>query len=272
MPEGPEIHREADKIRQAISGKPATYLYFYHDHLKPFEKELSELTVQSVEAYGKGLVIEFENDFWFFSHNQLYGKWYIKPAGQYPKTNRELRAVIQNHNHSALLYSASEIDIMDGESIQEHPYLSNLGPDILKPIEPEEIKDRLVSNTFKRRSFAALFLDQSFLSGIGNYLRSEILFDASIDPRKRPKDLAKNQLLKLAKSAITISHRSYQTGGITADDEYVKRKKLNGARRKEYRHYVFARAGKPCPTCVKAVKKEKISGRRLYYCSHCQKN
>ena len=269
MPEGPEIHREADKIRDALKNKTVSYLYFYHDHLKPYEKELAGHTVQSVEAHGKGLVIGFENDYWFFSHNQLYGKWFIKPAGDYPDTNRQLRAEIQNHTHSALLYSASEIDIMDGESIDEHPYLSKLGPDILKPIEPQEILDRLKSDNFRRKSFASLFLNQEFLSGIGNYLRSEILFDAKIAPRKRPMDYNDEKLFELSKSAITISHRAYQTGGITADDEFVREQKSKGAKRKTYRHYAFSGADKPCPNCSTPIIKEKISGRRLYYCPDC---
>ena len=269
MPEGPEIHREADSIREALKGESVSYLYFYHDHLKPYEKELTGYTVKSVEAYGKGLVIGFENDTWFYSHNQLYGKWYIRNAGEYPDTNRQLRAEIQNHTYSALLYSASEIEIMDGNALEEHSYLSKLGPDILKPIEPETIVQRMKSDRFKRRSFAALLLDQEFLGGIGNYLRSEILFDARIDPRKRPKDYQDTQLAELARSAIIISHRAYQTGGITADFDYVRVQKSNGAKRRKYRHYAFSGENKPCVNCRTPIKKEKISGRRLYYCPEC---
>ncbi|MCC6706705.1 MAG: hypothetical protein IT492_03995 [Gammaproteobacteria bacterium] len=42
---------------------------------------------------------------------------------------------------------------------------------------------------FRRRSVAALYLDQGFLAGIGNYLRSEILFFAGVSPQARPMDL-----------------------------------------------------------------------------------
>lgn len=52
MPEGPEIHREADKIRDVLAQKSCSYIYFYHDHLKSFEKELTGKTINPVDAYG----------------------------------------------------------------------------------------------------------------------------------------------------------------------------------------------------------------------------
>lgn len=270
MPEGPEIHREADKIRDAIGGEICSYAFFYHDHLKPFEAELTGRKIISVEARGKGMIIRLEDDNWFYSHNQLYGKWYIKPAGSYPKTNRQLRAELQTAKKSALLYSASEIDVMDGDSIEDHPYLSSLGPDILSDVSAKEIQNRTAGDTFNGRSFAALLLDQHFLGGVGNYLRSEILFHSGIDPSRRPKDLSKDELETFSKSVLTIAHRSYESGGITLDDKRVREARNRGEKRKQYRHYVFARDGKPCRQCGTDIEKIAMSGRRLYLCKNCQ--
>jgi endonuclease-8 len=270
MPEGPEIHQEADKISNAIENSKLRYIYYYHDHLKPFEKELADKRVEHVEAFGKGLVITFEDDYHMYSHNQLYGKWYIKPAGDYPKTNRQLRAELRTDQKSALLYSASEIDVMDGESIKEHPYLSKLGPDLLKEVTVDEIVERSKSDNFRRKMFASLLLDQTFLSGVGNYLRTEILFDAKIDPSQKPKDLSDEKLTEFAKSALTITHRAYQTKGITVDDETLAEAKKNGEKRRHYRHYLFSRDGKPCRTCGTEVEKLEKSGRRIYVCKSCQ--
>lgn len=270
MPEGPEIHREADKIRKAIVDSRIRYVFYYHDHLKTFEKELAEKRVENVEAFGKGLVITFEDDFHMYSHNQLYGKWYIKPAGDYPKTNRQLRAELRTDQKSALLYSASEIDVMDGESIKEHPYLRKLGPDLLKDVTVEEIVERGKSDDFKRKMFASLLLDQTFLSGVGNYLRTEILFDARINPSHKPKDLSDEELVVFAKSALTITHRAYQTKGITVSDDILAKAKKSGEKRRHYRHFLFSRAGKPCRVCGTEVEKMEKSGRRIYVCKNCQ--
>jgi len=270
MPEGPEIHREADKIRKAIADSRIRYVFYYHDHLKTFEKELAEKRVENVEAFGKGLVITFEDDYHMYSHNQLYGRWYIKPAGDYPKTNRQLRAELRTDQKSALLYSASEIDVMDGESIKEHPYLRKLGPDLLKNVTVEEIVERSKSDNFKRKMFASLLLDQTFLSGVGNYLRTEILFDSKVAPTQKPKDLSDEQLHNFAKSAIIITNRAYETGGITVNEIVLSKAKKNGEKRRQYRHYLFNRAGKSCRECGAEIEKIQKSGRRIYICRNCQ--
>jgi len=270
MPEGPEVHREADKIRNAIGDQSPIYFYFYHDHLKPFEEELTGKQVENVEAYGKGLVISFTDDYHIFSHNQLYGKWYINPAGEYPKTNRELRLEIRTDQKSALLYSASEIDVMDSVSLHEHPYLTKLGPDLLKNVQPDTIAERSMDNRFRRKSFASLLLDQGFLSGVGNYLRTEILYDARIHPKKRPMDLSDEAIQKFSKSALTIAGRSYETGGLTTPEDLALKLKSAGKKRLDYRHFLFGREDKPCHVCGSSIQKSKMSGRRIYICESCQ--
>lgn len=270
MPEGPEIHREADAIRNAVGQSECRYVYFHHDHLKPFEKKLTGRTVQNVSARGKAILIHFEDDLTMYSHNQLYGKWFIKKAGEYPKTNRELRVELRTDQKSALLYSASDIEVLKPDELDEQKYLKNLGPDILDDLTPEDVYKRAASEKFNGRSFAALLLDQHFLSGVGNYLRSEILFHAGVNPSARPKELDESELEAFSRSVIQISQRAYITGGITADDETVRKAKKSGEKRKQYRHYVFSRDEKPCRECETEIKKVQKSGRRLYLCESCQ--
>lgn len=270
MPEGPEIHREADAIRNAIGEEESVYVYFYHDHLKSFEKELTGKKVENVEARGKGMIISFEDDFNIYSHNQLYGKWMIRNAGNYPNTNRELRLEIQTAQKSALLYSASEIDVMDSASLEDHPYLKSLGPDILGDLTVDQIMERAKSDEFRRRSFATLLLDQHFLGGVGNYLRTEYLIYSGIHPDKRPMDLDDKELETFGEAALTLTHRTYQTGGITLDKERVEELKKQGKKRKAYRFYAFNREGEPCHFCGNPIKKIQKSGRRLYLCEECQ--
>jgi len=270
MPEGPEIHRQADRIRRVLKEEECAYAYFYHDHLKEFESRLTGCTIQSVRAKGKAIITGFEGGLFMYSHNQLYGKWMIRNAGTYPKTNRQLRAEIQTAKKSALLYSASEIEILDSESLDEHSYLSKLGPDILENLSVEEIAERAQSDTFRRRSFAALLLDQSFLGGVGNYLRSEILFHASIHPKDRPMDLSKEELNEFGKSVLIISHRAYEEKGITLNPGKVEELKAAGKRRKAYRHYAYGRGGKSCYRCGSEIEKLKMSGRNIFICPKCQ--
>jgi endonuclease-8 len=147
----------------------------------------------------------FENDWVIYSHNQLYGRWYICPSGELPDTARHLRLAIHNNHYSALLYSASDIEVMAVGELEQHPFLARLGPDILSD-RPDagHIVDRLRSRQFRNRQLAGLLLDQGFLAGLGNYLRAEVLHAAGLHPLRKPADCSDRQLQKLARNIIKL--------------------------------------------------------------------
>lgn len=271
MPEGPEVKIAADRIAKAIANKPIAEIFFAFEHLKPYEEILAQQLVTGVDTKGKGMLIRFDNNLSIYSHNQLYGKWEICRAYNYPETKRQLRLAIHNQKKSALLYSASDIEVLDQEAIAIHPFLSRLGLDVLdSKTTTKKVKARLLDRSFHRRRFTSLFLDQRFLAGLGNYLRSEILFVAKVHPTLRPVDCSQKQILALAKAAIDIPQQSYQTKGITNDLKLVERLKTQGYRRKDYRFWVFGREERPCYICQTSILKEISGGRRYYFCPNCQ--
>jgi endonuclease-8 len=271
MPEGPETHRMADQIERAIGGKLADHLFFAFDHLKRFQRKLKRRRILSVRARGKAILTSFEGGLTVYSHNQLYGKWFVRKRDLYPDTRRQLRFAIHTAEHSALLYSASDIEVLDDEGLVTQAYLSRLGPDLLDgSIQPEAVIERASSDRFLKRRLGALLLDQSFLAGVGNYLRSEILFDAGVHPEFRPADCSDKQLRKLAQQALVLARRSYRTAGITNEPKRVRDLKKKGKRRPEYRFMVFAREGKLCYRCRGRIRKIQFSSRRLYFCPGCQ--
>jgi endonuclease VIII len=273
MPEGPEIKRAADAIAKAIVSRPVTSLFFAFNHLKPFEQTLQGREIIRVTPQGKALLIRFDNDLSIYSHNQLYGKWMIRAAHDYPRTGRQLRLAIHNEKKSALLYSASDITVLDDVAIATHPFLSKLGLDVLDPSTTvSQIVERFHDKRFHRRGFPALLLDQHFLCGLGNYLRSEVLFVARIYPTLRPIDCSAEQLQKLAAAAIGVTYQSYKFNGITNDLTLANQLKQSGKRRRDYRHYVFGRQNQPCFMCGTAIVKAEMGGRRLYYCPGCQRS
>ena len=271
MPEGPEIRRAADRIASVLEGRPIDEAYFAFVELKPWEERLRGRRVVRVQPRGKALLIRFEHGVTMYSHNQLYGRWFIRDRGVVPSTRRQLRAALHTEGASALLYSASEIAVLHDEDLERHPYLGRLGLDVLDPeTTPTAVRRRLEDPRFARRSLGALLLDQSFLSGVGNYLRSEILFYAGIGADRRPAELDPDERRLLARAAITITRRAYRMQGVTNDPGRVRRLQAAGQARGHYRHYVFARAGEPCYRCGDVVSRRAIAGRRLYRCLTCQ--
>jgi endonuclease VIII len=273
MPEGPEIKRAADEIAKAIGHQIVTEIFFAFDHLKVFEPVLQGQTIVAVQSKGKALLIRFDNQLSIYSHNQLYGKWVIRKAYSYPETNRQLRLAIHNLKKSALLYSASDIAVLSEAEVATHPFLSQLGLDVLDDeTTVAQVIQRFTDKQFYRRSLTGLLLDQRFLCGLGNYLRSEVLFVARVPPTYRPIDCSPEQIAQLAEASIALPHQSYNHRGITNDLQLAQYLKEQGKPRKDYRHWVFNRWGKPCYVCGTAIVKEMLGGRRLYYCPHCQKS
>jgi endonuclease VIII len=91
-----------------------------------------------------------------------------------------------------------------------------------------------------------------------------------VPPERRPRDLTAAQLDAIADAIVTITRRAYRTGGITNDPDDVRRAKAEGAKRREYRHFVFGRDGWPCRACGVRIRREEHAGRRWYGCPCCQ--
>jgi formamidopyrimidine-DNA glycosylase len=73
-------------------------------------------------------------------------------------------------------------------------YLHNLGPDPLVEDLTPQWWDKIKKTIKPTKFIADSLLDQSFVSGIGNYLRSEILWKAGIYPGKSWGDLSEDEL------------------------------------------------------------------------------
>jgi endonuclease-8 len=271
MPEGPEIRRAAMRIDKVLRGREAEVVDFAQPHLRRYGSVLSGQQIDWVSSRGKALLTRFSNGLTLYSHNQLYGRWYIVRRDQLPATNRTLRVAIHTATQSALLYSASDIEVLTPETLPLQKYLARLGPDALDDrVHWRDIAALLESPQFRRRTLAALYLDQGFVAGIGNYLRSEILFEARVNPFDRPCDLTRGQLGRLARATLDLTRQSLATAGITNKPSRVARARRAGLSRRHYRFAIFDRQGEACFGCKNPVQRLDVSGRRIYMCITCQ--
>ena len=263
MPEGPEIRRAADKLEAAVGGEPLTEAWFAFEELKPFEAMLKGKTIERIETRGKAMLTHFSNGLTLYSHNQLYGVWRVVEADKQPETKRVLRVKLQTAEKAILLYSASEIEMLEQKQLEQHPFLQRVGPDVLdETLTVEQVKERLLSPKFRRRQFSGLLLDQAFLAGLGNYLRVEILWEAELAPQHRAEDLSEEQVERFAGALLAVPRLSYQTRG------QVDENKHHGA---IFSFRVFHRAGEPCERCGEIIEKTMLSSRPFYWCPVCQK-
>jgi len=236
-----------------------------------FTRRLKGRVVTGVDTRGKAMLTRFDNGLTLYSHNQLYGRWYTVRRPRMPDTARQLRVALHTSTHSALLYSASNIEILTERQLAKHPFLMRVGPDILDPkLTPDAIVARLASPEFCKRALGNLYLDQTFLAGNGNYLRSEILWAARMNPAARPADLSVSTLTHIGGKTLQISRRSYRTRGVTAPPAAVRKRRAEGMTYGDYRFQVFGRDGSPCYDCGTAIERRTMSSRNLFVCKRCQ--
>ena len=272
MPEGPEIRLAADEVANALVPRRTTRVEFAFPGLQRFASQLQGRCVTEVATRGKAILTHFDNDLVIYSHNQLYGRWYVAKKGQYPDTARQLRLAIHNNRYSAFLYSASAIEVWQKSELTRHPFLARLGPDLLsEAADVETIVERLESARFRQRQLAGLLLDQGFLAGLGNYLRAEILTHAGLHPSLKPAHCDAQQLRKLASVIIGLTQRAYRTRGIINPPKLVARLKRQGlTAREQYRFNSYGRAGEPCHFCGTVIECSNAGGRKMYFCPGCQ--
>ncbi len=273
MPEGPEIRRAADKLKRALEGQRALSVRFAADRFPALQssgKCLSGRVIEAVEPRGKAMLTRFAGGLTVYSHNQLYGEWAIY-RGEAPPSHLQTRLAIRTPTHSAILYSASEIEVLRTADVNRHPYIAKLGVELLDPAVTEaDVLAQVCAPRFARRNLAGLLLDQGFLAGVGNYLRSDILFAARLHPAARPADLTPAQRAALARVALRMTRQSYRTRGITNDPQLARRLKAQGLAFGAYRHWVFDRAGAPCHACGHPIVRVDFGSRGLYLCERCQ--
>ena len=271
MPEGPEIRRAADRVARVLVGHVVQEARLHLPALERHGTRLAGRTVTAVDTRGKAMLTRFDNGLTLYSHNQLYGRWYVVKRPGMPATGRQLRVELHTDTHSALLYSASDIDILTEARLARHPFLSRIGPDVMgRELTTTQLLRRLSSHEFARRRTGALYLDQSFLAGIGNYLRSEILFVSQVHPARRPADLDARELQRLARETLRTTRRSYRTSGITIGPSLERRLRADGWSFEGRRFHVFGREGEPCHGCGSPIERLTVSGRNLFLCTQCQ--
>ena len=271
MPEGPEVRREADALARALRGRPLVRAEYRVSGLERRAKRLEGARVMRAWSHGKALLIAFDRGLVHYSHNQLYGRWRIADAGDDPGGGRAVRVVLATGRRAAILESATEIELLGPDQIGAHRFLSRLGPDALdRATTPARVAARLADPRFARTTLGRLLLDQRFVAGLGNYLRSDILHVAGLRAGERPCDLDAGAIAALARAIVALPRRSYRTAGVTNDPERARRLAARGVPFEDRRFLVYAREGEPCRTCATPIRRIDAAGRGWFLCPACQ--
>ena len=217
MPEGPECHYAACKLEKVLKGKNLTEFKILggrYDRHGPFEGypnlvshiESNSHTVRAVGCRGKLIIVFFENDWCLLSTLGLKGSWTVRKSKHcdialVASENTKLWFKDQMH-YGTLKYVASE---------QAKKKLLSLGPDVTVK-EPLFTKEYLIKILSKHPKWdlAKLLMDQSKISGIGNYLKAEILYKARLAPMLLCEEVSAEGTERLYDAILDIPYKFFQ--------------------------------------------------------------
>jgi len=155
-------------------------------------------------------------------------------------------------------------EVLSPEQVQVA--LAKLGPDPL--VDPgKKSEDRFTAAVRKTATpIGLLLMDQSIVSGIGNVYRAEMLFRARLDPHTRGKDVPEQTVRALWKDWTKLLAIGVELGQMMTMDGLSPAKYKQALARRDSRHWVYHREGKPCRVCGTPIVMELAAGRKLYWC------
>jgi formamidopyrimidine-DNA glycosylase len=219
MPEGPEVRRMAEGLAKRIVGKELVeaeilggkWLKKEPTGIEVIRESISDksLNVDWVRVKGKYIYAKI-GDLYMWNTLGMSGGW------------RDLRG---KHSHFVLRFSDnSEVFFEDVRRFGNISFyrtyseienkLKQAGPDMLNEnVSLETFIGRL--NKRPNKNICQLLMDQKVISGVGNYIKSEALYRAGINPHITPAEMADSQIKSLWSWIGTIIKTSYEQGGAT---------------------------------------------------------
>lgn len=278
MSEGPEVKRAAARLHDALAGETILHLEAHHKKLQEWlarePEALIGRMILRVHATGKHILFDLDNGSHLHNHLLMFGSWRVYGADAHLERDPRIMEILDTGKHRAVLRGGSVFELLSAGTLEKHPRLTMLGPDLLG--ERFDKKQALANlKSHPDTEIGVALLDQEILAGIGNYLKSEILFLARKNPRACIGELSDRELTEILGIARKVLVFSFENSGYTVPEEIRARLDEEGMspRTAGRKHYVFRRTNKPCWICGTPIRQYRQGvgkGRITYYCPRCQ--
>jgi len=223
MPEGPEVTVLTISLNQIAQGKNLKQIDVLkggkYENKAPnnyniFCKSLPT-KVDYIKNKGKLMYWAFSNGSMMINHLNMTGVWSIN----------------KKYKHSALKFIFEDGLILYYTDVRRFgrvefadsykdikPILDKLGIDVVNdPNFSFKIFEKL-SDKKKKCNITKFLMDQHIMSGIGNYMKSEILYAAKISPHRTIGDLSVEEKKKVFRAIKQVSTESVKYNGMSMSD------------------------------------------------------
>lgn len=231
MPEGAEVRRVADALHEKISGKWIRTIkvndrsrYFKIGGIEGMFNISFPIFISCINAKGKKIIFEClgkskeSPKIFLVSSLAMTGRWQYH-EGEHSGIELELAdkkdsksnfsTFFDDQRHFGALhicFSKDELNIV----------LGAVGPDLLSEDISFEQYNEVVSNKrLALKQVCGFLLEQKYFSGVGNWVRAEVLYEARISPHRTLGSLSEEEKYLLYYYSIKILRNAYEVHGLT---------------------------------------------------------
>jgi endonuclease-8 len=266
MPEGHTLHRLAGQLNDSFGGRTVR-VTSPQGRFAASAAELDATTMLASSAHGKQLFCDFADDRVLHIHLGLIGSLDVGPPAP---VRGEVRVRLATDEAVADLRGPQLCTIKTPDEVAA--LVSTLGPDPLRAdADPEQAWARVRRSG---RPVAALLMDQSVVSGVGNVYRAEVLFRNRIDPHRPGRELTRRSWQAIWTDLVELMPLGVRDGRIdTVRLEHTPEVMGRPPRVDDHggEVYVYRRAGQSCFVCGSRIRTEALAGRNLFWCGRCQR-
>ncbi|KAK2425464.1 MUTM protein-1 [Trifolium repens] len=230
MPELPEVEAARKAVEDNCIGKKITKCIVADDSKvidgvshSDFEASVIGKTIVAARRKGKNMWLQLDSPPFPSFQFGMAGAIYIKGVA----VTKYKRSAVNDEEEWPSKYSKFFIQLDDGLELSftdkrrfarvrllkdptSVPPISELGPDALfEPMTLDVFTERLHK---KKTEIKALLLDQSYISGIGNWVADEVLYQARIHPRQIASSLTAENCTTLHKYIKEVIEKAVEVG------------------------------------------------------------
>ena len=290
MPELPEVETIRLGLQKYIVGKTIENVEVRLPKiLTGNPKDIVGAKITDVRRFGKGLVIDLDNDYLIAIHIKLTGQLIYRgsevskvpnvskgkiggePPNKWTHVVFKLRTKnLELRTRTAYLYyndlrQFGWIKIVQSSKLKDQSFFKDLGPEFFKDLTFEKFEDIIKRS---KGPIKPLLMDQKKMSGVGNIYANDALFEARIDPRRKAKNLSEEEIRKLYDAILKVLKKGLESGG-ASELSFVNVLGQEGGYQNHF--LVYGREKEPCRACKTPIQKIKLSGRGTYFCPSCQR-
>ena len=216
MPEGPECRRMAHQLAERVSNRTIKSIEIVSgrytkkpiENIEKFEDDLP-IKIQGAGVHGKFIFFLLNSQWSIWNTLGMTGSW----SSDLKKHSRVKFCLDEGERYYNDQRNFGTLKFVQGKQPLVKK-LSSLGPDLLaEECSNRDFAERLAKK--HNKTIAEAIMDQSVLSGVGNYVKAEALYLAKISPNRIVSDLTSDEIVLLNKTTRSVLVNSFESGGAT---------------------------------------------------------